>query len=292
MFSDVFFNFSKTAQDSDFGLEILHEMAKSKPFFALDVGTNATDIWQRVDFFTECLNLIDDVVEKRNLQQMMHFCAGIVGTQEAIENRYENVETLENTINDFKNSDNDFSKNLVAIGPCGINHDWESIEFDVGQHDFFDNRTISDEKDLFALQMTLAKKINLPVVVYSKKGFKETSDVLKAIKWNRGVIHSYSYSKSELDFFLDLGWYISFDGNVTYSGKKNALDMAETVAYVPKDRILIESNSPFYAPIPLKNTLNTPNNINYIYDYVASKRGITSSKLGQQIEENCKKLFL
>lgn len=293
MFSDILFNFTKIVQNSNLyeGAEILKTMAKSKPTFALDVGLRADDIWGRVETFKECLNLIEDESEKKILTQMIHFSAGITGSLDAIENRYECVENLENSINDFKDSDEQFSQSLVAIGPCGINHDWESCEFDDGEHNYFDNRTISDERDLFALQMTLAKKYNLPAIVYSKKGFKDTADVLKAIKWNKGVIHGYSYTKSELDFFLNLGWFISFDGTVTYSGKKNALDMAEIVAYIPKDRILIESNSPYYAPIPIKNTINTPNNINYIYDYVASKRGITSSKLGQIVEENCKKLF-
>ena len=147
------------------------------------------------------------------------------------------------------------------------------------------------ERDLFALQLTLAKKLNMPLILHSRKGFKDTSDVLKAVKWNKGVVHGYSYSKAELDFFLDLGWYISFSGSVTYSGKKAALDMAETVAYVPKDRILIETDSPYYAPVPLKNTYNNPNNINYIYEYVASKRGLTASKLSSIVDANCEKLF-
>ena len=68
--------------------------------------------------------------------------------------------------------------------------------------------------------------------------------------------------------------------------------MAELINYVPKDRILIESDSPYYAPVPLKNTSNTPNNISYIYDYVASKRETAASKLAASVEENCRKLFL
>ena len=121
---------------------------------------------------------------------------------------------------------------------------------------------------------------------------EETSDVLKAVKWNRGLVHGFSYSQSELEFFLDLGWYISFNGEVTYAGKKGAADMAELINYVPKDRILIESDSPYYAPVPLRNTSNTPNNISYIYDYVASKRETAASKLAASVEENCRKLFL
>ena len=294
MTSDILFNFTQMIKDSGsgYGAQVLEEMTSAKPFFALDSGIRADDIWSRVEAVKECIELIDDADAKRIASQMMYFSAGIMPDLDSVENRYEYVENLEETINSFRDSGDEFSDKLVAIGPCGIDHDWDSVEFEGREHDYFDHSTVSDEKDLFALQMTLGKKLNMPVIVHSRKGFQETADVLKAVKWNRGVIHGYSYSKSELDFFLDLGWYISFNGAVTYAGKKGALDMADIIEYVPKDRILIETDSPYYAPIPLKNTENNPNNISYIYDYVASKRGIAPSKLASIVEDNCKKLFL
>ena len=294
MNSDILFNFSQMISDSGsgYGAQLLEEMTASKPLFALDCGIKADDIWTRVETIKECIELIEDDDAKRIAGQMLFFSAGIMPDLDAVENRYEYIETLEDTITSFKDSGDDFAEKLVAIGPCGIDHDWDSVEYEGREHDFFDHSTISDEKDLFALQLTLGKKLNMPVIVHSRKGFQETADVLKAVKWNKGVIHGYSYSKSELDFFLNLGWYISFNGEVTYAGKKGAADMAELINYVPKDRILIESDSPYYAPVPLKNTSNTPNNISYIYDYVASKRETAASKLAASVEENCRKLFL
>ncbi len=293
MYSDFLFNFTQMIQNEGvgYGAEVLAQMAQSKPFFALDSGLKADDIWHRVDALRECLDLLDDDA-KKTVKQALCFSAGVMGDLDSVENRYEYVENLENTINDFKNSDDEFAGRLVAIGACGIDHDWDSVEYEGRDHDYFDHQTVSDERDLFALQMTLGKKLNMPVIVHSRKGFNETADVLKAIKWNKGVIHGYSYSKSELDFFLNLGWYISFSGAVTYSGKKAALDMAETVAYVPKDRILIESDSPYYAPVPLKNTVNSPANLHYVYEYISSKRNISSAKLSAAVDENFKRLFL
>ena len=280
MYSDCLFNFSQMTQDSGsaFGAEILSQVAQSKPFFLMDTGVKADDIWARADLFRDALSQMDDE-DRKVIEKSLYFSAGIMGDLDAIDNRYDYVENLEDTINSFKDGDEDFGERLVAIGPCGIDHDWDSVEYEGRAHDYIDNKTISEERDLFALQLTLGKKLNMPVIVHSRKGFKDTVDVIKAVKWNRGVIHGYSYSKSELDFFLDLGWYISFNGSVTYAGKKNALDMAETVAYVPKDRILIETDSPYYAPVPIKNTDNSPVNISYIYDYISSKRGISSAKL-------------
>lgn len=294
MYSDFLFNFTQMLRDSnaDYGAEILSEMTQSKPFFALDCGIKADDIWQRVENIKECISLIDDDNAKKIASQMIYFSAGIMGDLDSVENRYEYIENLEDSITSFKDSDDELANRLVALGTCGIDHDWDSVEYEGREHDYFDSQTVSEERDLFALQMALAKKLNLPVIVHSRKGFNETSDVLKAIKWNKGVIHGYSYSKSELDFFLDLGWSISFSGAVTYSGKKAAQDMAELVAYVPKDRLFIETDSPYYAPVPLKNTSNTPNNIHYIYEYIASKRNVSSAKLSAAIDENFKKLFL
>ena len=131
----------------------------------------------------------------------------------------------------------------------------------------------------------------MPFILHSRRGFVETEDVLKAVKWNKGVVHGYAYTKSELDFFLNLGWYISFCGSVTYAGKKNFNDMAEAVAYVPKDRIIIETDSPYYTPIPLKCVMNEPSYIGYIYEYVASKRGISKHKLSEIVDKNLQKLF-
>ena len=191
MNSDILFNFTQMINDSgaDFGAQILEEMASSKPLFALDCGITADDIWARAEAVRECLELIENDEAKRLARQMIYFSAGIMPDLDAVENRYDYIENLEDTITGFKDSDDDFASKLVAIGPCGIDHDWESVEYEGREHDYFDHSTISDEKDLFALQLTLGKKLNMPVIVHSRKGFQETADVLKAVKWNKGVIH-------------------------------------------------------------------------------------------------------
>lgn len=293
MYSDTLFNFSKIVEDQglDQGVEILTRMAVHEPFFGLDSGIREDDIWSRVNNFKNCLELIEDEDIKRRAKNMIHFSAGIMPDLDSVENRFEAVEKLETTINDFKNSDDEFASRLVAIGACGIDHDWDSVEYEGRDHDYFDNQTIDDERNLFALQLTLAKKLNMPLILHSRKGFKDTSDVLKAVKWNKGIVHGFAYSLSELEFFLDLGWYISFSGIITYAGKRNFSDMAEVVSYVPKDRLLVESDSPYYAPIPLKNTSNEPENIRYTYEYIASKRNLSLHKLCDIVDNNCKKFF-
>lgn len=293
MYSDSLINFYKITEDSslDEGAEILSKMIPYAPKFLLDTGIRQNDIWERAERYRKCLELIEDENEQNKIKNMLYFTAGIMPDTDSVENRFDAVTELENTINDFKSSDDEFADRLIAIGSCGIDHDWDSVEYEGRDHEYFDNQTIDDERNLFALQLTLGKKLNLPVIVHSRKGYKDTADVIKTVKWNKGVIHGFAYSKSELEFFLDLGWYISFSGTVTYAGKRSFSDMAEVVSYVPKDRILVETDSPYYAPVPLKNISNEPLNIKYIYEYIASKRGVAMHKLCDQVDSNFEKLF-
>lgn len=294
MFADSFLNFYLTVQE--FGLEaganILSRFG-SHECLALDAGTSADDIWKRTELISQCLETFDPEKEAnliRKIKQSIYFCAGAVQTSENIEKVEQTINLLEKNINEFKNSENEFSSHLVAIGPCGIDHDWESAKNGGRTHDFFDRSTIIEERNFFEQELLLAKKLDLPVIVHSRKSFQHTMDILHAVKWNKGVIHGFSYSQSELEFFLNMGWYISFDGSVTFSGK-NKNEIAEMVSYVPLNRLLIESDSPFYAPIPVKGTVNSPENLKYIYEYIASKRKMQSLKLNEKIQNNMKKLF-
>lgn len=292
MYTDTHFNFFEVTEQ--LGLEegalALQKMAAEKPGFAMDCGIKENDIWARAARFRECLDLIEDETQRKTLQNIIHFSAGIMPDADSIENRFDAVTELEETIKNFKSED-EWGNRLVAIGPCGVDHDWDSVEFQGRSHEYFSNDQIDDEINLFALELTLAKKLDMPVILHSRNAFKQTQDVLKAVKHNKGVVHSYSYSKSELDFFLDLGWYISFSGNITYSGKKAIGDMADLISYVPKDQLLIETDSPYYAPVPLKNQVNTPDNIHYIYQFLASKLDTTSRRLSDIVDRNCEKLF-
>ena len=294
MYADSFLNFYLTVQE--FGLEeganILSRFG-SHECLAIDTGLFADDIWKRAELVSKCLDFFDPEKESnliRKIKQSIYFCAGVMQNSENIEKGEQTIALLEKNITEFRNSENEFSSHLVAIGPCGIDHDWESSENGGRTHDFFDRSSIIEERNFFEQELLLAKKLDLPVIVHSRKSFQHTMDILRVVKWNKGVIHGFSYSLSELEFFLNMGWYISFDGSITFSGK-NKNEIAEMVSYVPLNRLLIESDSPFYAPIPVKGTVNSPENLKYIYEYIASKRKMQSLKLNEKIQNNTKKLF-
>ena len=294
MYADSFLNFYLTVQE--FGLEeganILSRFG-SHECLAIDTGLFADDIWKRAELVSKCLDFFDPEKESnliRKIKQSIYFCAGVMQNSENIEKGEQTIALLEKNITEFRNSENEFSSHLVAIGPCGIDHDWESSENGGRTHDFFDRSSIIEERNFFEQELLLAKKLDLPVIVHYRKSFQHTMDILRVVKWNKGVIHGFSYSLSELEFFLNMGWYISFDGSITFSGK-NKNEIAEMVSYVPLNRLLIESDSPFYAPIPVKGTVNSPENLKYIYEYIASKRKMQSLKLNEKIQNNMKKLF-
>ena len=113
--------------------------------------------------------------------------------------------------------------------------------------------------------------------------------MVKAVKWNRGVVHGFSYSQSELEFFLDLGWYISFSGTVTYAGKKSFSDMSELVNYVPKDRLLIETDAPYQSPV--LNHRHEPADVVNIYEEISRIRGISLKELCEAVEHNFDDVF-
>lgn len=224
MYSDSFLNFYQTAQE--FGLEAVANILSSfgsHENIALDAGLSADDIWKRTELISHCLDLFDSEKEAsliRKIKQSVYFCAGAMQTSETIEKSAQTISLLEKTISDFRNSDSEFSSHLVALGPCGIDHDWESSENGGRTHDYFDRETIIEERIFFEQELLLAKKLDLPVVVHSRKSFQHTMDILHSVKWNKGVIHGFSYSRSELEFFLNMGWYISFDGSVTFPEKQ------------------------------------------------------------------------
>lgn len=294
MYADSFINFLELS--SSFSTEEIASFLfrfGNHECFVLDTGTFARDIFKRVDFIQNCLETFDADEQKNiinKIKQSVYFCAGVMPSFKSIENPVNSVCELENAIKEFKASESDFFNHLVAIGPCGLDHDWTSNNENGRTIDFLDRNTIVDEQSLFEQQLLLSKKLDLPVVIHSRKSFQESMDVLRSVKGCRGVVHGFSYSLSELQFFLNMDFYISFDGTVTFSGKTKA-EIEEMVSYVPLNRLLLESDSPYYSPIPVKGTVNTPENLKYIYEFVSAKRKMQPLKLNEKVQNNFKKLF-
>ena len=104
-------------------------------------------------------------------------------------------------------------------------------------------------------------------------------------------MHCYSYGIEEARKFLDLGWYISFSGSVTYTKKAKLEEMKALLQFIPEDRILCETDAPYLAPVPCRGQPNTPYLVQHVYEYVAAARKTSPEALSALVDENAKKLF-
>ncbi len=166
----------------------------------------------------------------------------------------------------------------VAIGEIGLDYYWPG----------FDKQL---QIDGFIKQIELAEQTKLPVSIHSRDA---TGDMVKIIKENKsklvygGVMHCYAGSVETARELLNAGLYISFAGPLTF---KNANTLLEVAKYVPKDRILTETDSPYLTPHPFRGKVNTPKNIPLMVEKLAVLRQKTMEEIASQVMSNAKTLF-
>lgn len=191
------------------------------------------------------------------------------------------------------------SKKVVAIGEAGL--DYYLIN---DNKQLTTNKEKKIQRELFVGQTKLADELNLPLVVHCRNGWSEIFDLLSTV--NRelrtvpGVFHSWTGDWNAAKRALDLGFYISFSGIVTFkqslrssqtAGLKNAGMVADVAKKAPLDRILIETDSPFLAPEPNRGQKNEPKNVRIIADFLAEIRSRAVDEISKQTSVNAQKLF-
>jgi len=153
------------------------------------------------------------------------------------------------------------------------------------------------QEDAFRRQIELSIKLALPLQIHTRLAWNDTLQILSdykgKLKNSPGMFHCFS---GDIDFtrsVLDMGFYVGFDGNITYGGippgEKTSLQ--DLVDFVPIDRILTETDAPFLSPIPLRGTRNEPKNIKIILEFIAQRKGISYNTLEAQIERNFQAVF-
>lgn len=293
MFSDTHFHYRTMTSTSQVnGQEVLEELAKRDCKFALDIGTRSDDLLERQALLEKTIAQIKDSKLAEKVRNYLYFSAGIWPDMDSIHNRFECIKELEEQIQKANSGDEDIlHRRVVAIGEGGIDHHWNPAGVDGRCEEDFDRKTYLAERELFELQLQLAKKMDLPFIVHSRDGFEDTLDCIKNAGWNKGIIHCYSYGLEEAKAFLDLGWYISLSGSVTYTKKKNMEAMEELIKYIPSDRLLCETDAPYLAPVPERGTVNTPVKVEHTYAFVSQIRGISKEELSDLVDKNVKVLF-
>jgi TatD DNase family protein len=166
---------------------------------------------------------------------------------------------------------------VIAIGEIGL--------------DFHYNFS-PKEKQYFAFeaQLELASKLKLPIIIHSRESNKEVLEVLYSWKdkLSGGVLHCFSGNIDDLKKVLDLGFYIGLDGPITF--KKNQ-ELTEVVEYCPLNRILLETDCPYLAPVPHRGKLNEPSYLRYIADKIAEIKGLSNTEICTSTTQNALNLF-
>lgn len=143
------------------------------------------------------------------------------------------------------------------------------------------------QKEIFLKQCEFAKSINKPVIVHSREAIQDTYDILWKTKV-RGIIHCYSDSKEMAKALVKLGFYISISGTCTFS---NAREPLEVIRTVPLDRLLIETDSPYLTPTPLRGKRNEPSYVIYTGKRIIQELGINEEFFKQIINDNYDRAF-
>ncbi|MDZ7959496.1 MAG: TatD family hydrolase [Aulosira sp. DedQUE10] len=169
---------------------------------------------------------------------------------------------------------------VVAMGEMGL---------DLRKADNYEQQRI-----VFEAQLVIASELNLPVIIHCRDAAAQVREVLQKLRKQkgesvRGVMHCWGGTPEEAQWFIDLGFYISFSGTVTF---KNAKQIQSTAAMVQSDRLLIETDCPFLAPVPKRGTgRNEPAYVRYVAESVAQLRGETVEAIANQTTQNACELF-
>lgn len=190
----------------------------------------------------------------------------------------EDCESLtEEDIQILKNYALDKGNKVVAVGEIGLDYYWDEPQRDI-------------QKKWFVRQLQLSKEVNLPIIVHSREAAKDTLDIIKEEHNGStgGVIHCFSYGIEMAKEYLDMGYYLGVGGVVTF---KNGRKLKDVVEYTPIDRIVVETDSPYLAPVPNRGKRNTSANLPFIIEEIASIKGMSPTQVEEATYENAMKLY-
>ena len=165
---------------------------------------------------------------------------------------------------------------VVAIGEIGLDYYWE------------ENPPRDFQQQVFRAQLQLAQELDLPVIVHDREAHGDSLAIIKEFPAVRGVFHCFSGSAEMAKELVRLGWMISFTGVLTY---KNARKALEAAAAVPLDRLMIETDSPYMAPVPRRGQRNDSRNVSFICEKLAQVKGISPEACRRVTWENGKRFF-
>lgn len=166
---------------------------------------------------------------------------------------------------------------VVAMGEMGLDYHWNTSPKTVQQ-------------DVFRRQIRVAKEMDLPVSIHNRDATEDNYKVLKAEHAGDtgGIMHSFNLNPYWMEKFLDIGMHISLSGVVTF---KNAPDVRKVAQLAPFEKLLIETDAPYLAPMPNRGKRNEPAYVRYVAETIARERGLSYEEIAEQTTENALRLF-
>lgn len=166
---------------------------------------------------------------------------------------------------------------VVAIGETGLDY-------------YYSEESKSIQQESLVMHLEVAKQLALPTIIHTRDARQDTLDILRqhACDTSAGVLHCFTESWEMAKAALDMGFYISFSGIVTF---KNASELKEVAKKVPLDRMLVETDSPYLAPVPYRGKANFPSYTLNVAEYLADLKGVEFDRLAEQTTDNFFSLF-
>ena len=165
---------------------------------------------------------------------------------------------------------------VVAIGEIGLDYYWE------------ENPPRDFQQQVLRQQLSLAQELSLPVIIHDREAHADTLSIVREFPGVTGVFHCFSGSPEMARELLQMGWYLGFDGPVTY---KNARRAPEVAAITPPERMLIETDSPYMTPVPYRGQRNDSSYVRLVAEKLAEWKNVPVELLAHATLENGKRLF-
>ncbi len=169
------------------------------------------------------------------------------------------------------------NEKIVAIGEIGLDYYWDNVERDI-------------QKKWFVRQLDIAKEIGLPVIIHSRDAAQDTLEIMKSEHKDTtgGVIHCFSYGVEMAREYLNMDYFIGVGGVLTF---KNGKKLKEVVEYAPMDKLVLETDCPYLAPVPYRGKRNSSLYLTHVVEEMAALKGMSVEEVIRVTAENAKRLY-
>ena len=235
---------------------LINKMTQAQVGFAVQVATNAGNLAWSKEFAVKYADKV-------------YYTAGIHPSYESTADELAKLDFfLAETISQNEKTP------LFGIGECGLDYHYDNISKDI-------------QINSFEFQISLAKKYDLPLIVHSREAWQDTCELIKKIQHHKGIMHCFSGGAAQVKEAIDMGYYISFAGNLTY---KKAETIQEAAKYAPLENIFLETDSPFLSPVPFRGKLNSSDLVTNTYEFIAQLKGVDVDIVKESVLNNFNKI--